>query len=95
MFGSAMRNGSITAGEIVSKDDTSITLKLRDGSSKIVFYSTSTGIQKTATGTPADLTVGEQVAVTSSQNQGGSLTAQSIQIRPAMAVTPSSQPLQQ
>jgi hypothetical protein len=68
-------------GEILGKDDQSVTVKLRDGGSKTVFYSASTSIGKMATGTSADLTIGTSVMVTGKSGTDGNLTAETIQIR--------------
>ena len=70
------------AGEILSMDDKFITVKLPDGSSKIVLFSDKTAIDKSATGTKEDLTVGMRVAVFGQDNSDGSVTAQNIQLNP-------------
>ncbi len=94
-MGTGQRGGGVqpdagfSGGEIIKKDDSSITVKLNNarlpdgqGSSQIILFSDATKVTKSAEGSAADLIVGGQVTVTGSKNQDGSLTAQSIQIRP-------------
>lgn len=75
-----MRNGVF--GSILSIDNNSITVKLADGSSKIVLFSTSTTYANTASATQSDLKVGDNVAVVGAVNSDGSVTATNIQINP-------------
>jgi len=70
-------------GEIISSDDKSITVKLQDGSSKIILFSDKTEINKAANATKEDLKVGEKVAVFGQENSDGSVTAQNIQLNPS------------
>lgn len=69
-------------GEIISSDDKSITVKLQDGSSKIVLLSDKTQINKAAEATKEDLKTGEKVAVFGTENSDGTVTAQNIQLNP-------------
>ena len=74
--------GAFENGEIISKDDKSITIKTREGSSKIIYFSNSTTIGKTVDGSVSDLNIGNQVMVNGKNDSSGVITAQNIQIRP-------------
>jgi hypothetical protein len=68
------------SGEIISQDDTSITVKLQDGSSKIVILSGNTNINKSSEGSKSDLKTGERVTAFGTTNSDGSITAQNVSI---------------
>jgi hypothetical protein len=82
----AGQNGGFVSGQIISEDSQSITIKITSGTSagstKIVLYSPATQIAKQTSGTAADLAVGSTVMVTGSTNSDGSISAQSISLRP-------------
>jgi pectate lyase len=81
--------GGVINGDILAMDATSITVQVRNpgtsttqGGSKIVFYTNTTVVTKTVSGTTADLAVGKQVTITGTPNADGSISADSVQIRP-------------
>jgi hypothetical protein len=78
------KNDNMVTGQILSMDSNSITVQIPNNGSKIILLTDSTPISKMASGTRADLVVGETVTATGTTNPDGSVTAQSIQIRPAM-----------
>ncbi len=69
-------------GEIISSDDKTVTVKMQDGSSKIVILSDKTSINKAAEATVADLKSGERISAFGTENPDGSITAQNIQLNP-------------
>lgn len=69
-------------GEILKKDDKSLTIKMIDGGSKTVYLSDKTSITKSVDGASDDLEVGKTVMVNGTTASDGSTVAQYIQIRP-------------
>ena len=72
-------SGRVINGEILSKDEQSVTVKFSDGGSKIVFLSGSTAITKSASSSVDELKVGDQIIASGSQNSDGSFAADNIQ----------------
>jgi len=90
------RNGlRPVSGEIISADSGSITVKMQDGSSRIVLITDKTTINKAEVASVGDLKTGEKVAVFGSTNADGSVSAQNIQLNPIarmMGGTPQATP---
>jgi cytochrome c-type biogenesis protein CcmE len=84
--GKGAQNAGVVMGEIISKDEKSLTVKLPDGGSKIVFFSSSTEVGKTATTTPEFLSAGQSIVASGSANSDGSINAQNIQVRPQIGI---------
>lgn len=68
-------------GEVIAKDEQSLTIKTQDGSSKIVFFSDSTQISKITEGTMNDIEIGKQITINGKENSDGSYTASTVQTR--------------
>lgn len=81
--GNGGRNGfRPVAGEVIKSDDSSITVKMPDGSTKIILVTPNTTVNKAEKGSKTDIIQGTQVAVFGQENTDGSVTAQNIQINP-------------
>jgi hypothetical protein len=63
-----------------------MTVKLQDGSSKIVILSGTTSYKTTIAASKNDIKIGDAVAVAGSANSDGSVNAQNIQLNPEMTV---------
>lgn len=72
--------GGPVNGEITSFDATTITVKTKDGSSKVIVYSDSTKVNKTSEGSKSDLKVGEEVMIIGTTSSDGTVTAQTISL---------------
>lgn len=82
-LGEASRQGfRPVAGEIIKSDATSVTVKLADGSTKIVILTDKTTINKAEAATKDDLKTGQTVAVFGTENADGTMTAQTVQLNP-------------
>jgi hypothetical protein len=71
----------IIRGQIIAKDDKSLTIKLPNGSSQIVIYSNDTKVEKSVAGQISDLQIGQSVDVSVKNIDNNILSANSILIR--------------
>jgi len=78
--GRGMFGGNAVTGSIIAVDSSSITVQTSDGSTKIVLFGDSTGITLVTEGSVADLKTGEDVLVTGTTNDDGTVTATSIRL---------------
>jgi hypothetical protein len=78
--GGGRSGGNMVSGSIIAADDSSITIKTSDGSTKIVLVSGSTSISVTSEGSIADLDTGEDVVISGTTNNDGTTTAESIRV---------------
>lgn len=90
-FVGSRNGGGLVNGEIISVDDQSVTVKLRDGGSKIVLLSEKTEISEFVSGELGDLAVGKNVMVMGTVNSDGSVTAQTVQLRPVPPAPPAAE----
>lgn len=75
-----LQGGGMVSGEIASKDGQSLTVKMSDGSTKIVIVADSTSYKKSTDAVAADLIVGENVTVIGTTNTDGSVTAKTVTV---------------
>lgn len=76
------RGGSgFVSGQIISSDSKSLTVKLDNGGSQIVFLTASTTISRELLGTVTDLKSGVNITANGVTNTDGSINAKSIQLR--------------
>ena len=80
------------SGEVVNIDDKSMTVKMMDGSTKIVILSDNATYNKSADGSKSDIKAGTQIAVFGTENSDGSVTAQNVQINPVMRMNGTPRP---
>jgi len=80
--GSQAGFGGMVIGEIISQDENSITVKIQDGSTKIVILGDSTTYSKSQSIEKTELSTGNQVRVSGNANSDGSITAQNVQLNP-------------
>jgi hypothetical protein len=80
-------------GQVLSIGNNTITVKLQDGTTKLVVISSSTAYLKTQTVVSSDLKSGDTVMVVGNSNADGSVTASDIQINPQQ-LRPSGTPVQ-
>ncbi|HVT01730.1 MAG TPA: hypothetical protein VHE53_05910 [Patescibacteria group bacterium] len=69
-------------GQIISTDANGITIKMADGSTKIILVGSDAKINKTDTGTKSDFKNGINVLVVGTTNSDGTVTATNVQINP-------------
>lgn len=90
-FGQNGQNFRPVRGQVLSQDKNTLTVKLSDGSTKIVVMSGSTVFVKSQKSSLSDLTTGDTVNVIGTQNSDGSVTAQDVQINPPGRPFPTAQ----
>jgi hypothetical protein len=75
--------GGFVSGQVLSMDAQSITVQLRAGGSQVIFYTPTTTASKPTDVPVSSIAVGDNITVMGTANSDGSVTANSIQVRPA------------
>ncbi len=73
-------NTSVVRGSILSNDGKTLTVKLGNGSSKIIILSDQTNVTEATTAAQTSLQAGKDVTVFGTLNPDGSITAQNVTI---------------
>lgn len=81
--GANRMGGRPVTGEVIKLDDKTMTVKMADGTSRIVILSSTTTYSKTSEVAATDIAVGGTVGVFGTDNADGSVTAQNVQLNPA------------
>jgi hypothetical protein len=76
--------GGMVSGEVTAKDEKSLTIKMADGSSKIVVLSGTTTYSLASESSLDKISVGTKVAAFGTANSDGSTTATSIETNPIL-----------
>jgi hypothetical protein len=74
--------GGAAAGDVISADAKSITVKSADGSTKTVYFDAATRVLHSSEATLTDLIKGATVIAAGTPGSDGSITARSVQIVP-------------
>jgi len=69
-------------GQVLNMDTNSLTVKMSDGSTKLVVLSSSTAFMQSTKAVVSDVKTGDTVNVVGTANSDGSVTAQQVQINP-------------
>jgi hypothetical protein len=83
-----LSGAQMVRGEIIDRDEESITVKLMDESSKIVLLTDNTQINKAVEGSKDDLEKGSQVMIFGQENSDGSVSASQIQLNAGLMMGP-------
>jgi len=87
-----MNRDGMVSGEVIRKDEQSLVVKTKDGSSKVIYFSSSTEIGKFEKGSIGDILEGSSLMINGNNNNDGSISAQNIQVRPAGQFMPGKEP---
>jgi RNase P/RNase MRP subunit p29 len=80
--GSQNSNFRPVRGQVLNMTSNSLTVKMSDGSTKIVVLSLSTAFMQSTKAALTDVKTGDTVNVVGTANSDGSVTAQDVQINP-------------
>lgn len=83
-------NGNVS-GTILEQNDGSLTISIPQGGSRTVLLAPTTTVLKTTPGTATDLTLKQNVMISGTSNADGSITANTISIRPEGMTMPGMQ----
>ena len=77
--------GNALVGDIISLDSDKMTIKTKDGSTKIVFFTRDMKITKSTDGAVSDLLVNIGIVASGAANSDGSFNAKTINISPVLS----------